>query len=307
MSFDSRLEQKEIQTSQLKIAYLESGPDDGRPVVLFHGFPDNATSFEAVMLRLNMLGYKTYAPYLRGYAPTTFLDSSILRTGDMAALGHDAVDFFDMLDLKEAIVVGQDWGSAVAEVLTFSRQDRIEKLVKLNWHGAYAMDEIMKEKKFDFKMLRKFWHIILLNTPAGKPLLKYARERFAKILWKDWSPCWDKVDLEKAFERAKSSFVSPDFAPVVLSSYRSGMGRGPLDPAHEQMRALIKRLPPITCETVVLYGSEDKAEGAPLSREAISKYFKGSFRSAAVEGSGHFIHRENPESVVEAITSSDKK
>ena len=142
--------QKSLCAADLEIAYLEVGPDGGQPVVCFHGFPDCARSYAEVMLALADRGYKVVVPFLRGFSPTRFLDESTPRAGDMAALGQDALDFFDALALRDAIVVGQDWGSSIAEILTFSRQSRVSKLVKLNWYGVYPMAESAKLRDFDY-------------------------------------------------------------------------------------------------------------------------------------------------------------
>ena len=45
------------------------GPADGEPVVLLHGFPQNAGEWDAVSERLNAAGHRTFAPDQRGYSP----------------------------------------------------------------------------------------------------------------------------------------------------------------------------------------------------------------------------------------------
>ena len=292
--------QKSLRTTELEIAYLETGPDGGQPVVLFHGFPDCARSYTEVMLALADQGYKAFAPFLRGFAPTQFLAESTPRTGDMAALGQDAIDFFDALTLQNAVVVGQDWGSSIAEILTFSRQSRVSKLVKLNWYGVYSMAESAKSHGFDYGRMRNNWYIWLLNTPLGEPVMTFDVENFCRALWEQWSPSWMPEKLSTAFDDAKRSSQSPDFGKIVLSAYRSGVSGVDDDKRHDELRTLIGQPPAITYETIVLTGADDTVESG-LSEEAVKRYFKGGLEYKMVEGAGHFIHRQRPDEVIDAI------
>jgi pimeloyl-ACP methyl ester carboxylesterase len=293
--------QKSLSTAKLEIAYLEAGQDGGQPVVLLHGFPDCARSYREVMLALTDKGYKAYAPFLRGFAPTRFLDEATPRAGDMAALGQDALDFFDALELNNAIIVGQDWGSSVAEILTFSRQSKVAKLVKLNWYGVYSMAE--PASGFNYQQLRNSWHIWLLNTPLGEPVTAFDTENFCRALWAQWSPSWKPEQLATAFEDAKPAFQISDFSKVVLNAYRSGVSGLGGDESNDELRSTIRQTPAVACDTIVLSGADDPVEIAPLKEEAIKRYFTGGFSHKVVEGAGHFIHRQRPDEVINAIVN----
>src|ERR1700728_3325576 len=90
---------KTIRTSILEIGYEESGPEQGFPVILLHGFPDDAHAFDDVAPPLAKAGHRVLVPYLRGYGPTRFLDASAPRMGEQAAIGQDLIDFADALGL----------------------------------------------------------------------------------------------------------------------------------------------------------------------------------------------------------------
>ena len=79
---------KALRTPTLEIAYEESGPAEGRPVVLLHGFPDDVHAYDGVAPPLAAAGWRVLVPYLRGYGPTRFLDPLTPRSGQQAALGH---------------------------------------------------------------------------------------------------------------------------------------------------------------------------------------------------------------------------
>ena len=78
-----------IRTKVLEIAYQESGPADGPPVILLHGFPDDVRAYDGVAPPLAGAGCRVLVPWLRGYGPTRFLDAATPRSGQQAALGAD--------------------------------------------------------------------------------------------------------------------------------------------------------------------------------------------------------------------------
>lgn len=57
---------KRIRAGVLDVAYLESGPADGEPVVLLHGFPYDVRCYDVVAPRLVAAGRRVIVPYLRG-------------------------------------------------------------------------------------------------------------------------------------------------------------------------------------------------------------------------------------------------
>jgi pimeloyl-ACP methyl ester carboxylesterase len=79
----------QIRTSVLEIGFEETGPADGLPVLLMHGFPDDVRTWDGVAAPLAAKGYRVIAPYLRGYGPTRFLSPHTMRSGQQGAIGSD--------------------------------------------------------------------------------------------------------------------------------------------------------------------------------------------------------------------------
>ena len=90
---------KTVRTPVLDIGYEESG--SGFPVIVLHGFPDDAHAYDDVAPPLVKAGYRVLAPYLRGYGPTRFLDPKAPRMAEQAAIGQDVIDFADALKLED--------------------------------------------------------------------------------------------------------------------------------------------------------------------------------------------------------------
>lgn len=291
-----------IKTKRLNVAYFDEGPRGGSSVLLLHGFPDDATSWSEVIKRLSAEGSRVIAPFIRGCGETAFLKSKTPRAGDFAALGQDAIEIVDALDLRDLVVAGQDWGSPTAEIVAVSRPERVKKLVKLNWYGIYTMAEMAKAQSFNYEQLNVLWYVWMLNTPMGEAVVGYDRVGFAKRLWSEWSPTWDKKERDKALRKASRSFQNEDWPRVALSAYRTGISDAESDPADEELRSILKDPPPVQCPVTIINGKDDGVEKTPLDRKAIAKYFPAKARINSLEGVGHFPQREAPEAVVKAIS-----
>jgi pimeloyl-ACP methyl ester carboxylesterase len=105
---------KTVLLVRLEIGYEESGAANSNPIILLHGFPDDARAWDGVVGPLVAEGFQTIVPYLRGFGPTQFLNADTMRSGQQAALAHDLKGLIDVLHLQQPILVGYDWGARAA-------------------------------------------------------------------------------------------------------------------------------------------------------------------------------------------------
>ena len=89
-----------IRTDTLEIAYEQSGPETGTPVILLHGFPDDVRTWDGVAPPLATAGFRVIVPWLRGYGPTRFLSPASVRNGQQAALAVDVIALMDALMVR---------------------------------------------------------------------------------------------------------------------------------------------------------------------------------------------------------------
>jgi pimeloyl-ACP methyl ester carboxylesterase len=100
-----------VSTPILQIGYLEWNREGKHPAVLVHGWPDSPEGWADVAQRMADAGYHVLCPALRGFGPTRFHDATTPRSGQLAALGRDLLEFIDALGLKQPLLVGHDWGA----------------------------------------------------------------------------------------------------------------------------------------------------------------------------------------------------
>jgi pimeloyl-ACP methyl ester carboxylesterase len=282
-------------TSVLDIAYEESGPADGVPVFLMHGFPDDVRTWDDVAAPLATKGYRVIVPYLRGYGPTRFLSAHTMRSGQQGAIGSDLKALMDALGVERAFLAGYDWGGRAACIVAALWPERVRGLVSI---GGYNIQDIAKNARPEAADLEwRYWYQWYFNTGRGVAGLAANRHDLCRLIWKMWSPNWTFDDATYAATGA--AFDNPDFVDIVIHSYRHRYQAAPSDLAYEAIERGLALRPKIAVPTVVLHGAADAVDLPELSADA--SQFSGAYRREVVAVAGHFFPREAPEKVVEAV------
>jgi pimeloyl-ACP methyl ester carboxylesterase len=265
-----------ISANGLRFAYLEEG--EGPLVLLLHGFPDTAHTWDDLRPKIAAKGYRVVAPFMRGYRPTEIP----ARDADLETLARDALGLIDALaekNEKKAIVIGHDWGAATAYGAAALGGDRVRKLLTL----AIAHPTTVKPT------LRKLWavrHFAMYKLPGAAR--RFAADDFAALraIYKRWSPAWTPSDEELAAVR--ECFADPASCDAAMGYYRALTFR-PLPHLRER----------IGVPTVAFYGTGDpQLERADF--ENARRIFTGPYTIEAAPGA-HFLHREHPKEIEERL------
>jgi pimeloyl-ACP methyl ester carboxylesterase len=283
------------RTATLEIAYEAFGPPDGTPIILLHGFPDDAHAYDRVGPSLAAGGYRVLAPYLRGYAPTRFLDPTTPRWAQQAAIGQDVLDFMDALGIERAALGGYDWGGRAACIAAILKPERVRALVTI---GGYNVQNPGAEPRpAAASAERRYWYQWYFNTERGVKGLEQNRHDICRLLWQEWAPTWKFDDAE--YLKTAPAFDGPDFVPVVIHSYRVRHRNAPSDPRFDAIEALLATRPKITVPAMILDGAVDPV-GARGGERDVSQFTAGTERRV-IPNVGHFMPREAPEAVVDAF------
>jgi hypothetical protein len=100
---------KQIDAGVLNVGYAETGPANGPPVILLHGWPYDIHSYVDVAPLLASAGYRVIIPYLRGYGTTRFLSGETVRNGQPSVVAVDIIALMDALKVEKATLAGFDW------------------------------------------------------------------------------------------------------------------------------------------------------------------------------------------------------
>ena len=288
---------KRIVAGVLDVAYLETGPADGGPVILLHGFPYDVHAYDEVAERLAAAGRRCIVPYLRGYGPTRFLSFDTPRSGQQAALGADLLALMDALAIPRAVLAGYDWGGRAACIVAALWPERVSGLVS-GGSGYNIQNIAAAAKPLAPEQEHRFWYQYYFHSERGRAGLTANRRALCRLLWRLWSPSWTFDDA--TFERSAAAFDNPDFVDVVIHSYRHRFGGIPGDPAVQAIEDLLARQPDIAVPSIVLEGADDGVD-PPETVDTDAAHFKGPYERRTVPRAGHNLPQEAPEAYAEAV------
>ncbi|MEU8927691.1 alpha/beta fold hydrolase [Kitasatospora sp. NPDC048545] len=136
------------------LAYRESGPAGGPPLVLLHALGERAADWDVVLPGLAP-GHRVFALDLRGHG-----DSGRSGSYSLQAMRDDVLAFLDALGLERVDLVGHSMGGAVAFLLAQAAPERIDRLVLEDIPALYPRpasalpDEPDGSVHFDWAMVR---------------------------------------------------------------------------------------------------------------------------------------------------------
>lgn len=250
---------------------------EGPLVVLLHGFPDTPGSWDGIAARLVEAGYRTVAPWLRGYHPATVVEG--LGYGAEAIAG-DPVRLLDALGEDAAVLVGHDWGASMVYGAASLAPERVRAIVPID----IPHPSLVRPSPAAAWAVR---HFLALKLPWADRSV--ARHDFAYVdtLYRRWAPRWSGPERDRAVADAKACFRHP------------GNLRGAID----HYRALSPRLPatlstPPAVRGLVVGGTSMIAAAAYAATAAAMADGSEPF---VVDGAGHWPHREAEDRFVERL------
>ncbi len=277
-----------VDTDFVTIAYEDRGPRDGPPVLLIHGWPDDASTWDAVVPRLNAAGLRTIQPTLRGFGATR-LKPDVPRTGNSALLALDMIALMDALGLDRFTVAGHDWGSNTAEALAVGWPDRVERMAML-----CTPPRLGGMKTPSFAQAQRQWYHWFMATARGADAVRADRRGFARTHWNNWSPLgWYD---EPTFDRVSRAWENPDWVDVTLHSYRARWDEAKPDPRSQWLEDKVRATTTLSLPTLYVQGAVDGVNPPETSADVASK-FTGPFARVVLAGVGHFAQREHPHAV----------
>lgn len=130
-----------VAADEARIAYYDSGPKDGRAVVLLASLGRPVSDFNELAAALNDAGFRTIAVEMRGVgrsAPVPAEEMTLNDLGDDigAALAHAGVAPDSRVD-----VIGHAFGNRLARAVASARPERVRSIVLIAAGGAQNLAE----------------------------------------------------------------------------------------------------------------------------------------------------------------------
>lgn len=277
-----------LATNLLDMAFTDTGPRSGPVVLLIHGWPDDASTWDHVAPALNQAGLRTITPTLRGFGNSRLRDDA-LRTGNSAILAIDMIALMDGLGIERFMVAGHDWGANTAEAIAVGWPERVDRMAMLA-----TPPRLGGMPTPPFEQAQRQWYHWFMATERGAAKVRADRRDFAHIHWVNWSPPgWFD---EATFDRVAHNFDNPDWVDVTLHSYRARWDEAEPDPASQWLEDKVKATKTLSLPAIYIQGALDGVNPPSASKDVPSK-FAGPFAFVQLSGVGHFPQRENPDAV----------
>ena len=255
----------------VKIHYATVG--SGPLVVMIHGFPDFWYTWRAQMAGLEDK-FQVVAIDQRGYNLSD--KPAGVSSYDMRLLVGDVIAVIKHFGKDKAIIVGHDWGGAVAWTLATNAPQFVDKLVILNLPHLRALSRE------------------LAHNPDQQKASAYARrfqtEGAEKAFTAEGLAGWVK-DAE-AKPKYVEAFRRSDFT-AMLNYYKANY---PRDPYVEDTSPVKK----VQCPVLMIHGLKDTALLAP-ALNGTWEYVAKDLTLITVPEAGHFVQADAAEFVTRSI------
>jgi len=264
-----------VDVGDLTFDVRADGPDDGRPVLLLHGFPETSASWAAVTPRLTEAGLRTYAVDQLGYSPGA--RPSDVDSYAVTNLAQVTADLMTAMDVPVADVVGHDWGANVAWALAAWHEDRVRSLTAVSvphptaFTTAWRSDPEQQERS---AYIRLFWQ----QGKAEDVLLADDARRLRRMFG-------DAVPSE-AVDEYVAVLSAPGALTAALNWYRAMSSSTPVDD--------------VPVPTTYVWSDGDVAIGRRAA-EGCAEYVTGDYRFVELAGVSHWIPEQAPEQLAIAV------
>lgn len=254
----------------------------GRPIVLIPGIFGGAYGYRKIITPLVAQGYRTIVVEPLGYGSSSHPKNADYSFGAQTVR---VARTLDQMGVREALVIAQSSGAAIAFRLAIQRPDLVRGLLSIDGGPAESAATPGLKKAFKF----------------GGGLVKFAMDQ-------------SKLRHDVRREIVKNSGDTTWVTDAVIRAYTAGqtsdMG-GSIDAFHRMSKSkekssLVERLHQCTAPVLLLVGTvPHPAEVTGDQRELLKKKLPR-FASQGVRGAGQYIQEEQPAAIVTAVARLDR-
>lgn len=287
MADQSQVREIHFSRGPLRFQAVDSGPLDGEPVVLLHGFPQRTSSWDAVVPLLHAAGLRTLVLDQRGYCVTARPRGR--RAYRLAELVDDVIALLDSSGVNSAghnsagsptaHIVGHDWGAAVAWGVAAAHPDRVRTLTAVSVPHPGAFLRAM----FASDQLLRSWYIGFFQLPwLPERVLTSGGTRAERAL----TGMGMTAEMVQRFRR---EMVADGAVPGGLGWYRALPFASPRDSTAR-----------VRVPTTFVWSDRDPALGRG-GAERTARFVDADYRFVEMTGASHWIPEERPAELAREI------
>jgi epoxide hydrolase 4 len=269
-----------ISTNGVNLHYVTQG--EGALMLMLHGFPEFWYSWRHQIQEFAS-SYKVVAVDLRGYNDS---DKPVERSAyRLSVLVEDIKGVIEGLGYERCILIGHDWGGAIAWFFGYAYPAMLERLIVLNLPHPAKFSEGLRT----IPQIVRSWYILFFQIPLLPEWILSLEDysMLAKILTKTAknSSTFSQTSISAYREAA----AKPGAITAMLNYYRNIM--------HSIM--FVKDWDVIQSPTLLIWGENDIALGKELTY-GTQTYVKN-LQIRYISDCSHWVQQEKPELVNQYI------
>ena len=251
-----------IDNGGIRIAYRSFG--SGPLAILIHGFPDTEETFVDQIRELS-IDHLVVAPRLRGFPPSSApAEVSAYETMEVA---DDIKAIVDHFGGGKALIIGHDWGGAVAQAFSLRYPQAVAGLVIMNVPLASTYNAILGANPDQQNMAS--YTVPYIHFRDGDPKniefivrnIRDPRHRSLVASYLDGHP------LQSMLSYYKANYPAPPYQKAEASGYTFDV------------------------PVLIVWGMQDEYF-VPEVLDGAGRYVRHPLRIVTVPWAGHWVHRD---------------
>ena len=269
-------EKRYVEVNEVRLHVVEAGPRDGRLVIFLHGFPEFWYGWRRQIEPFAAAGYRVLVPDQRGYNLSGKPPS--VRHYGLDTLVADVVGLVREAGRDSTLLVGHDWGGAVAWWTAVRHPDLVQRLAVLNMPHPLVMRRFLKS---DRAQRRKSRYIFLFQLP-WLPEMRLRRRDWQSAVRALQRTSRPGTFSDEDMEAYREAWRRPGAARAMIHWYRAAMRRPP------------RRVPDprVRVPTLIVWGARDRFLGREMVEPSLELCEQG--RAEVIEEATHWIQHEEP-------------
>ncbi len=285
---DPRIETTFVDANGLRFEVDTCGTGT-RLALCLHGFPEHSFSWRHQLPMLADLGYRAWAPNLRGYGLTSRPYGTDAYS--IENLMADVAGLIDASGCGQTLLVAHDWGALIAWYFAMRRIRPLEKLIICNVPHPGAG----RTSGRTLAQLRRSWYVFFFQIPRLPESLLGRRDALAiadAFRGIAVEPSRFPDEVVDVYRRNASQ---PGALEAMINYYRAALRGGGF------RRQSAQGFPVIETPTLMVWGEEDPALGLETTRGTDD--YVADLTLRYLPRVSHWVQQEQPE-VVNAMMSA---
>ncbi len=277
---DPKIETRMVEANGLTFEVDECG-SGSKFALLLHGFPESKFSWRYQIPLLVKLGYRVWAPNLRGYGKTSRPEGVMAYHIDR--LVDDVAGLIDAAGAKETLLVAHDWGAIIAWQVAMRNVKPLERLVIMNVpHPACFVRQLRTWDQW-----KRSWYMLALQLPFLPEWCLVAHD--AEIVARSFTRmAIDRSRFPEEVTRVyRRSAQEPGAAKAMVNYYRAML--------RTKLSVSIPKPGTVDVPTLMIWGASDKAL-SNATTDGTERYVRD-FTLRMLPNVSHWVQQEAPEKV----------